>query len=69
MRTTYPPPIQARPPTVRPQYDLEMRPGESVDIPDEFNAGRKKRLMGWILGLALVLGMAALIITALASQR
>jgi hypothetical protein len=53
----------------RPQYDLEMRPGEFLDLPDELDGSKKKKyLVGFLLFLILG-GMSALIITALASQR
>lgn len=53
----------------RPQYDLEMRPGEHLDIPSELDGGKRKRFLVGFLMLVLVAGMATLVITALASQR
>ena len=54
---------------VRPQYDLTMKPGESIDLPSGLDGGRRKKTMGMIAALLLIAGMAALVISALASQR
>jgi hypothetical protein len=54
---------------VRPQYDLTMKPGESVDLPSGLDGGRRKKRMGMIAAFLLVAGMAVLVISALASQR
>jgi hypothetical protein len=51
------------------QYDLEMKPGESIDIPGSMNAGRKKRLLGWLVLVVFAGGLIALVVAALASQR
>ena len=73
-----PPPPQPVPqvlsiaPRVQPavyHYDLEMKPGEYFDFPSDLDGGRRKRMMLTFLVLMIVSGMAALIITAIASQR
>jgi len=69
------PPIEAPPHVVsiraasRPQYDLDMRPGESIDLPSGLDGSRRKKVLGWMVVLMILGGMATLIISALASQR
>lgn len=53
----------------RQHFDLEMRPGEFLDMPSELDGGKRKRLLVGFLMFVLLAGMATLIITALASQR
>ncbi len=53
----------------RRQYDLELRPGETIDLPTGLDGGRRKKVLGWLVMLAILGGMAALIVSALASQR
>jgi hypothetical protein len=53
----------------RPQYDLEMKPGEYLDLPNELDGSKRKRLLAGFVLFVIVAGMAALIITALVSQR
>lgn len=59
--------IVARPPS-HPQYDLEMRPGETVVLPDELDGGRKKSFVRWLFVLLILGGLGALIAAAVASQ-
>jgi hypothetical protein len=53
----------------RPQYDLEMKPGEYFDLPNELDGSKRKRLLVGFMMFVILAGMAALVITALASQR
>jgi hypothetical protein len=51
------------------QFDLQMKPGEYVDLPNALDGGRRKRLVGWLFIALILLGMAALVASSLASQR
>jgi hypothetical protein len=51
------------------QYDLDLKPGEIIDIPSALNAGHKKRLLGWLVAIVILGGLGALILSALASNR
>ncbi len=51
------------------QYDLQMRPGESIDLPGALDGERRKRMVGWLFLALVVVAMAALVISSLASQR
>jgi hypothetical protein len=53
----------------RVQFDLQMKPGEYVDLPNALDGGRRKRLVGWLFIALILLGMAALVASSLASQR
>jgi hypothetical protein len=53
----------------RQHFDLEMRPGEFLDMPSELDGSKRKRLLVGFLMFVLLAGMATLVITALASQR
>jgi hypothetical protein len=53
----------------RPQYDLTMKPGESIDLPSGLDGGRRQKTMGWLVVLAIIIVMGGLVISALASQR
>jgi hypothetical protein len=61
--------IQPRVPEVRHQYKLELEPGETFDMPSGLDGGRRKRVLSSLVVMLIVSGMAALIISALASQR
>ncbi len=50
-------------------YDLDLRPGESVDLPSQLDAGRRKRMLGWLALLLIVGGMIALVAASAVSQR
>ncbi len=52
-----------------PQYDLEMKPGDSFDMPTGLDGSRRKRRLVGFVVMVIVTGMAAMIIAALASQR
>jgi hypothetical protein len=51
------------------QYDLTMKPGESIDIPSSLNAGRKKRVFGWLFVILIVGAVGGLMISAVLSNR
>jgi len=53
----------------RQQFDLEMRPGELLDMPSELDGSKRKRVLVGFLMFMMLAGMATLVIAALASQR
>jgi hypothetical protein len=50
-------------------YDLDLRPGETFDLPSQLDAGRRKRMLGWLALLLIVGGMIALVAASAVSQR
>lgn len=50
-------------------YDLTIKPGESIDIPSALNAGRKKRVFGWLFAIVVLGALTALAISAMMSNR
>jgi hypothetical protein len=53
----------------RQHFDLEMRPGEFLDMPSELDGSKRKRVLVGFLMFMMLAGMATLVISALASQR
>jgi hypothetical protein len=53
----------------RHMYDMSMRPGESIELPSALDGGRRKKVIGWLVVVIILGGMASLVISALASQR
>lgn len=58
-------------PAVRkvPQYDLTIKPGETIDIPGALNSARRKKLFGWLFVIFIVAGVGGLLIAAVMSNR